>query len=105
MSPRKKPAPPPEPTTRTLEGFWTDSMPDPRAAEVRPSPFAYNGFAVVYRYKVTVERIEEPDAVILARMVDVWRAVESRGRETLEHHARRRFKVDLKAMAEKGGAS
>lgn len=105
MSPRKKPAPPPEPATRTLEGFWTDSTPDPRAAEVRPSPSAYSGFAVVYRYKVTVERIEEPDAVILARMVGVWRAAESRARETLEREARRRFKVDIKAMAEKGGAS
>lgn len=35
-------------------------------------PSCFNGEVAFERYRVTVERIEEPDEVLVARLVDLW---------------------------------
>lgn len=98
MSPRKtkKEAPP---SKIVREGFWTSDMPRPESAYLRDAPDAYNRMALVYRYRVTVERIEEPPPVIIARMLDVFRKVDSRSREAIVQEARDAFGVDLNELA------
>ena len=89
-----------EPTAvRTHEGFGELGTPDPsrpiylsREAEVG------NFTANVYRYRVTVERIEEPREVIIERLVALFRTANHHGRHTLEAHAQERYGVDLREM-------
>lgn len=98
MKARKKKAAEP-PAVRTHEGFGEVGAPDPsrpiylsRAAEVG------NFTANVYRYRVTVERIEEPREVIIERLVALFRTANHHGRHTLEAHAQERYGVDLREM-------
>lgn len=104
---KKKPlvsAPGPEPTQRVAEGFSTYRTPDPSDrffGRLGEAPIAWNGDARVYRYRITVDRIEEPREVVLARMVDLYRAsTNDHDHRTLAREAWVRFGVRLHEVAE-----
>ena len=81
MSRRKKPAPEPEPAIRTEEGFDMHRTPMLSLCYLKRTPDVFNGSVHVYRYRHTVERIEEPREVIFARIAELYRA-------TTNHHDR-----------------
>lgn len=97
MSPRKSKRPPvppaPEPAAIVREGFSTWRTPNPALAydlHLAEGPGVWNGSVNVHRYRFTVERIDEPREVILARMVDLWRSSTNHHVHTaLEGEARR----------------
>lgn len=99
VKPDSRKSPPAPPAERSHEGFSAYPTPDPADrffAGLADEPCAWNGVARVYRFRVTVERVEEPAEVVLARMVALYRATEnSHERETLRSEAHRRFGVDL----------
>lgn len=96
--------PPPEPERISMEGFSAHKTPNPTGSffsGLPPGPRVSNGSVDVYRYRVTVERIEEPREVVLGRMVDLWRNTTNHHHHTaLAGEARRRFGVDLYIMAQ-----
>lgn len=105
MAARKKkaPAPPPspEPKVRVLEGYGERQTPDPERAYLRRGPSAFNSFVNVYRYRVTVERIEEPDEVIVERLLTIYRTSDNyHDREAAHAHAKTHFAVDLSVLAD-----
>lgn len=101
--PKRPPAhptpPPPDPLVLVQEGFSTFETPDPSSHSFRslsPGPGVGNGDVWVYRFRVTVERIEEPAEVILERMVEMFRGeTNHHRREALAGEAWERFKVNL----------
>lgn len=99
--PRPAPAPPPPPPAKLVhEGFGLYQTPDPSSHMFSPpnprGPWVGNGLVSIYRYRVTVERIEEPRDVLLARMVELYRSTTNHHHhETLAAHARRKFDVSL----------
>jgi len=52
--------------TKTIEGFGAPRVDLPAV------PYCFNGAAHVFRYRVTIERIEEPAEVLRARIQDLW---------------------------------
>ena len=84
---------------KTAEGFGDRYTPNPNSDSFRrlkAVPGVWNGFLSVYRYRITVERIEEPREEIVARMVALYNDPETgmRGRESLRAEAKR-LGVDL----------
>lgn len=53
------------PPTRTIEGYGTPRVDLPSA------PYCFNGAAHVFRYRVTIERVEEPAEVLRARIQEL----------------------------------
>lgn len=113
MSPRKPkqpPAPPPpEPAKLVQDGFSTYPTPDPAGRffhGLPGGPVVGNGDAAVYRFRITVERIEEPADVVLARMVKLYLATTNHHHhETLAGEARKRFGVSLWELAQQKKAA
>ena len=98
--PKRPPAPPPpEPARLVHEGFSTYKTPDPSSrllGALSSGPRVWNDLVEVYRFRVTVERIEEPAEVILERMVELFRGESNHHRrEALAGEAWERFKVNL----------
>lgn len=57
--------------------------------------------AKVYRYRVTVERINEPDAVIVERLLDTYRVDDNvHNRLAAHEHAQACFGVNLSTLAD-----
>ncbi len=56
----------------------------------REEPSVFNGMVNAERYRITIEKIEEPNEVIAERLMKLWRACDN-------HHNRE----PLKAMAER----
>ncbi len=110
---KKKPPPapaPPPPASITVEGFGPYQTPDPRGhyfcAPRHGTPSVGNHVVDVYRYRTTVERIEEPDAVILERMVALYLATTNHHEHTaLSLHARHRFGGTLHKLVEDARAA
>lgn len=104
--PPASPAPPPEPAVLVQEGFSTYKTPDPSSTyfgRLSVVPGAGNGYVKVYRFRITVERVEEPAEVILERMVELFRSERNmHQREALAGEAWERFKVNLWERTRKG---
>jgi hypothetical protein len=100
--PRPAPAPPPPPPAKLVhEGFYEYQTPDPSAERLRLSdcPRVGNFSVDVYRYRVTVERMEEPRDVLIARLVELYRGTTNHhDHEKLRGEAFRRFGVDLREV-------
>jgi hypothetical protein len=90
-----------EPATFTFDGFGESAMPTAETvAYLLGGPNVVNGSVRVDRYRVTIERIEEPRDVLLGRLVDLYRATTNmRVREALCREANERFGVKLNGMA------
>lgn len=68
---KRVPAPPP-PDRQVIETYGR-----PRIERVQQTePDAFNGMVFVERYRVTIEKIEEPVDVLRARLVDLWETCE-----------------------------
>lgn len=105
MAPRKKPvpAPEPEPPTRILEGFDWHRTPDLRSyggVNLKEAPAVFNGTVYVYRYRATVERIEEPAHIIAARIVALYLASDNPHHRTALAQEARRVGFDIHAAVE-----
>ena len=102
---KQKVAPaPPEPASISVEGFDTKRTPRPDNRYDLPLSSALrvgNGNVYIYRYRVTVERIEEPREVIVDRLVTLYNNElnGARDRETLEAEAIRIGVENLKELA------
>jgi hypothetical protein len=73
MATKKKPQPPPpEPTRWELETF--DKPGEYTLSRLRKDePSVWNGVVSVEKYRVTIEKIEEPVEVIHERLRKLWR--------------------------------
>lgn len=69
---RRKPVPPPPEypksfETFTVPGYWLGQM-----QQGKNEPSCFNGVVHVRRYRITAEVIDEPQAVIAARIQALW---------------------------------
>ena len=76
-SKKQKAAPvPTEPVSISVEGFSDSRTPHPNnrygGLPLSDSAWVCNGNVRAYRYRVTVERIDEPREVIVARLVSMY---------------------------------
>lgn len=73
--PKKKPKPP-EPKVREFETFHSLDSLDLDRLRV-PEPTVFNCWVRVERYKVTIERIEEPKEVLAQRLADLYKKTDN----------------------------
>lgn len=73
---KRKPVTPPDPYPITFETFRNLAGYDERQMQ-RPDPSCFNGIVSVVKYRVTIERVEEPVEVIHARLRTLWRATDN----------------------------
>lgn len=95
--------PEPEPKTLTKEGFSTWRTPNPNQSygmNLGEEPSTFNGYVNAYRYRITVERIEESQEVIVARMVEMYRTTTNMHTRDALHKEAGRIGVDLRAAIE-----
>lgn len=89
---RKKVTPPePEPAIRTEEGFDTWRTPSLSCCYLKSDPTVFNHCVHIYRYRHTIERIEEPREVVLRRIADLYRG-------TTNMHHRDALRVEAKRL-------
>lgn len=94
-SKKQKAAPiPPEPASISVEGFADRRTPRPtdryNGLPLADAAWVCNGNVRIYRYRVTVERIEESHEVIVARLVALYNATTNhRERTALSDEAAR----------------
>lgn len=94
MSKRKPKAPIKEDWPKVYETFCEiDTFDIGRSTQSEPSCF--NGIVRVTRYRVTVEKIEEPREVIEGRLVKLWRSTDNYHHVEPLRRAAARFGVEL----------
>jgi hypothetical protein len=67
----KKYTPPPEPATRVIETFRKIGQYE-LGNLTSDEPSCFNGRVSIHRYRVTVEKLEEPDEVLKERIQKLW---------------------------------
>jgi hypothetical protein len=68
------------------------------------NPSSFNGMTRVRKYRVRIEAIEEPDEVIIDRLITLYKTVETyRDRDHIMNYAEGcGFNIDWKAVKEQG---
>lgn len=66
------PPPPPPPAEFTLTGFYEKNTKNAISSHLRETPAAFNGYFLLYRYEVTVRRVEESKEVLGERLLRLW---------------------------------